>query len=124
MNMGFELNANDQCVENCTVNGSPCNIAWYVDDLKISHKDPKVVSDVIEKFEEPVGKMTMTWGREHKFLGMKIRYNENRTATATMRGYLQEAIDKSGIEIKQTVITPGTRQLFEIDESSRESWSM
>ena len=51
--------------------------AWYVDDLKISHKDTKVVSDVIEKFEEPVGKMTVTRGREHKFLGMKIRYNEN-----------------------------------------------
>jgi hypothetical protein len=48
-----------------------------VDDLKISHKDTKVVSDVIEKFEEPVGKMTVTRGREHKFLGMKIRYNEN-----------------------------------------------
>ena len=36
-----------------------------------------------------------------------------------MRGYLQEAIDKSGIEIKQTVTMPATRQLFEIDDAAR-----
>lgn len=41
--------------DNCVVNKkmikeNQCTIVWYVDDLtKISHTDPQVVSDVIEK---------------------------------------------------------------------------
>jgi hypothetical protein len=63
--------------------------------------------------------MTVTRSKEYTFFGMKICYNEDRTAAVTMRGYLQEAIDKSGIEIKQMVTIPATRQLFEIDDAAR-----
>jgi hypothetical protein len=116
--MGFELNPYDQCVANCDFNGSQCTIVWYVDDMKVSHKDPEVVSAVISNIESSFGKMTVRRGKEHEFLGMKVVYNENNTATITMRSYLEEAIAESGMEISRTASTPAKHYLFEVDENS------
>ena len=52
--------------------GKQCTIAWYVDDMKISHVDPEVVTNIIEKLEDQFEKMTVTRGKEHVFLGMHI----------------------------------------------------
>jgi hypothetical protein len=45
--MGFVLNPYDPCIANCMIQGEQCTIAWYVDDNKISHKDPEVVTMII-----------------------------------------------------------------------------
>jgi Reverse transcriptase (RNA-dependent DNA polymerase) len=117
--MGFELNPYDPCIANCTIKGSQCTIAWYVDDTKISHKCPEVVTEVIEQLEGHFGKMAVTRGKEHVFLGMNIRYTEERTAVITMKEYLREAISESGLDIKQTATTPAKRDLlFDVDDSS------
>jgi hypothetical protein len=39
---GFVLNPYDPCVANKEVNGSQMTVCWHVDDLKLSHIDPKV----------------------------------------------------------------------------------
>jgi hypothetical protein len=44
---GFKINPYDRCVANKTINGKQCTIVWYVDDNKISHEYPMVVSNVI-----------------------------------------------------------------------------
>ena len=46
--LGFELDHYDMCVANKIVDSSKCTIAFYVDDNKISHRDPKVVDEIIE----------------------------------------------------------------------------
>ncbi len=43
MDLGFTLNEYDACVANLEVEGSQCTVYWYVDDNKISHKNPEVV---------------------------------------------------------------------------------
>jgi hypothetical protein len=115
VDMGFVLNPYDPCVANCNIDGKQCTVAWYVDDTKISHVDPEVVKRVIEKIEERFGKMTVVRGKEHVFLGMKIRYNDNRTVTIVMKEYLNEAIAESGLKITREAATPATRDLFEVD---------
>ena len=47
--MGFVLNPYDPCIANCIIDGSQCTIAWYVDDNKISHVEPAVVTMIIKK---------------------------------------------------------------------------
>lgn len=117
--IGFELNPYDSCVANKIINGKQCTIAWYVDDMKISHGvDPAVVTEVIEQIEQRFGKMTVTRGKEHNFLGMKITYKDNGTAEITMRDYLEEAIAESGMNITRTAATPAKRDLFEIDDKA------
>ena len=116
--MGFTINPYDPCVANSTIEGSQCTIAWYVDDTKISHVNPDVVSRVIETLEGHFGKMTVTRGREHTFLGMNIRYTEEQTAVITMKDYLREAIAESELAITREAATPAKRTLFEVNEQS------
>lgn len=50
----------------------PSRGTWYVEDNKISCVEPKVVTKIIARVEERFGKMTVTWGKKHVFLGMNI----------------------------------------------------
>jgi len=117
--LGFVLNPYDPCIANCTIDGKQCTIAWYVDDNKVSHVDPGVVTMIIEKIEERFGKMTVTRGKEHTFLGMKIRYTDVGTAVVTMKEYLKEAIQESGMDITRVAATPARKNLFDVDEKSK-----
>jgi Reverse transcriptase (RNA-dependent DNA polymerase) len=116
--MGFELNPYDACVANKLINGSQCTVVWYVDANKISHVDPKVVTNVIEKIEQKFGKMTVTRGNSHTFLGMNFTINDNKTVTISMKTYLQEAITESGIDITRQATSPAGKGLFELDDKS------
>jgi hypothetical protein len=49
--MGFAINPYDPCAANKIIEGTQCSIVWYVDDNKISHVNPKVVSDIVLKIE-------------------------------------------------------------------------
>jgi hypothetical protein len=79
--MGFKLNPYDTCVANKMFSGKQCTIAWYIDNNKISHVEPKVVTDVIAKIEERFGERTVTWGKENVFLGMHIDFCDDRTVS-------------------------------------------
>jgi Reverse transcriptase (RNA-dependent DNA polymerase) len=116
--IGFTLNPYDACVANKMINGSQCTVAWYVDDNKISHKDPQVVSDIIQKIEERFGKMTVTRGHKHVFLGMSFVFNGNKTVSISMKTYLEEAITDSNLLISRSAATPARKDLFEIDKAS------
>ena len=42
--IGFALSPYDPCVANKMVQGQQLMIVWHVDDLKVSHKSPEVVT--------------------------------------------------------------------------------
>jgi hypothetical protein len=44
---GFEINPYDPCVANKMVNSKQLTVPWHVDDLKISHMEPKLVDDFL-----------------------------------------------------------------------------
>jgi hypothetical protein len=73
-----------------------------VDDIKISHMDPEVVTEIIQKIEERFGKMTVTRGKTHVFLGMDINYNADGMASIKMKEYLKEAIADFGEDTGKT----------------------
>jgi len=77
-NLGFELNQYDLCVANKTINDRQCAIVWHVDDNKISHVDADVVEDDISKIESKFGKMVVTRGDTHDFLGMRVTFPGDR----------------------------------------------
>jgi hypothetical protein len=116
--MGFVLNPYNQYITNCIIEGKQCIIAWYVADTRISHKDPNVVTRIIQKLEQRFDKMTVTRGQEYVFLGMHIRYTNKGTAVITMKDYLTEAIEESGLDISKSVSTPASRTLFDVDKSA------
>jgi len=119
--MGFKLNPYNLCVANSQIKGKQCTVAWYVDDNKISHVDDTVVTNIIEKIEAKFGKMTVTRGKHHVFLGMDIIFNDNDgTVTILMKEYLKEAIADSGMDASKVAPTPAKKDLFTADDVSEQ----
>ena len=48
MKEGWEINPYNTCVANKMINGKQYTIVWYVDNNKVSHEDPEVVTQVID----------------------------------------------------------------------------
>jgi len=114
IDMGFKLNPYDLCVANATINGKQCTVLWYVDDNLISHVDPKVVTSIIKKIEDRFGKMTVTRGKSHEFLGMKIDFTDDKAVEIDMKEFLKGAIDDFSEDILRNAATPAKRDLFEL----------
>lgn len=110
--LGFTINPYDPCVANKTINKKQCTVVWYVDDTKISHEDPKVVDWVIQKIEEKFGKMSVTRGKKHTFVGVDIEFHDNGTVSLSMLDYVKECIDLYRDKIKRMAVTPASGELF------------
>ena len=74
INYGFTLNEYDQSVANKIINGMQCTVAWHVDDLKVSHKEQKVIDDVLEYLADFYGKLSITTGNKHTYVGMDVEF--------------------------------------------------
>jgi hypothetical protein len=115
---GFIINPYDRCVANKIIGGSQCTIIWYVDDLKISHREPSVVTELLNKLDNEFGKeakITINRGRTHEYLGMKFDFNEPRVATITMIDYIKGLLDDAPKEMLGTAITPAGNHLFQVN---------
>ena len=113
--MGFQVNPYDMCVANAIIEGKQCTITWYVDDTKISHKNPKVVDVIIEKIEAKFGKMKVVRGLIHEFLGMDIEFKRGKEAgkvSIGMKKHILKAIDMFLDDITRDAATPATPYLF------------
>jgi hypothetical protein len=79
--VGFKINPYDPCVANKIVNGTQMTICFHVDDCKLSHHSSRANDNIIDWlrqeyesiFEDGSGKMTVSRGRVHKYLGIKLR---------------------------------------------------
>ena len=116
--MGFKLNKVDRCVANKTIDGQQCTIAWYVDDNKLSHKDPKVVSKILEEIDKVYPGLVISRGKKHTLLGMDIEFIGNGRLTIGTKEYILEAFDTFGENVSQKVTSPANLGLFKIDDNS------
>ena len=115
MDLGFNLNKYDACVVNKEIQGSQCTVCWYVDDNKISHRDPKVADQIIYELEKRFGKMTVTRGNKHNFVGMDITFRDDCKFEICMEQYLEESIAAFPEEITRSSRTPAKGDLFNED---------
>jgi hypothetical protein len=106
----FKLNPYDPCVANKQVDGEQLTVCFHVDDCKISHINPKVVSNTIDwlrseyenVFEDESGLMKVHRGKTHKYLGMSLDFSHVNQCRITMIDYVDEivaAYDKASSEL-------------------------
>jgi hypothetical protein len=136
----FKLNPYDPCVANKQVDGEQLTVCFHVDDCKISHISPKVVSDTIDwlrseyenVFEDGSGLMKVHRGKTHKYLGMSLDFSHVNQCRITMIDYVDEivaAYDKASSELDDgftLVFKKGNRSkssaapddLFVVDEDA------
>ena len=70
--LGFEINPYDKCFANKALEGTQCTIAWYVDDNKLLHTNPEVISYIINEVKKHFGDLSIVRGNNHTFLGINI----------------------------------------------------
>ena len=116
-NMGFTLNPCDSCVANKMINGEQCTIAFYVDDNKISHKDPEVVTQVIDELSKYFGKLKVQRRNKFDLLSMDIEIKDKKVKLS-MINHLKDAISTYegtfGKSKSGKSQTPGSGELLEI----------
>ena len=106
----FKLNPYDPCVANKQVDGEQLTVCFHVDDCKISHISPKVMSNTIDwlrseyenVFEDGSGLMKVHRGKTHKYLGMSLDFSHVNQCRITMIDYVDEivaAYDKASSEL-------------------------
>ena len=118
---GFEINPYDSCVANKTINGHQCTLTWHVDNLKISHKDPAVVTQIIEDLNNTfatLGELSISRGKRHDYLGMWLDFSEPGTLMVDMQLYIQGLIEEAPKEFHGKALTPAANHLFMVTEES------
>jgi len=115
---GFEINPYDWCVANETINGKQCTILWHVDDLKISHVNPKVVTEILNKLDATYGKeapITVQRGKIHEHLGMTIDYSVTGKVKILLKDYIDNMLQGLPDEFAGVAATPAGSRLFEVN---------
>jgi hypothetical protein len=99
-------------------------VSWHVDDLKVSHKESKNVTDFLKWVTETYrqyGEVKTTRGKLHDYLGMTLDYRVPGQATIDMRAYVDQMKDSfleaplHGAPPK----SPWTEDLFKVDKRSQ-----
>ena len=96
-------------------------MAWYVDDVKISHMESSVVDEVISNIEEHFGKMTMNKEKKFDYLGMNVSFEKDKKIKIEMKEQILEAIEAFGEELNGTVTSPTPKHIFRLMTQARDS---
>ena len=118
---GFKINPYDRCVANKVINGKQCTIVFYVDDNKISHVDPEVVTSVLTLLKQHFGDLSVTRGKKHNFLGMDMLFQNDGTVRIEMKEQLQGVINLVDPKsLNDKVSSPATKKLFDVDDEAEQ----
>ncbi len=117
---GFVLNPYDECVANKQINGQQCTIVWHVDDLKVSHADEAVVTEILAILSKRYGKeapLTFTRGKVHDYLGMTLDYTQAGKVAIRMDDYTQDIVGEARDDMAGVANTPAGDHLFTINDT-------
>lgn len=118
MAWGFVFNPYDQCVMNKDINVSQCTILWHVDDLKVSHMDAQVVTDVLALLEKEYGDaspLSITRGKHHDYLGMHLDFSQDGKVKISMTQYIMDMLNDLPAEMNGEATTPAANHLFTVN---------
>ena len=104
------------------VNGDQITVQFYVDDLKVSHKDHAVLDDFFDDLRSVFGQedeLIENKGLVHEYLGITIDYSIAGKVVFTIFNYLEGVIFKAANDLKNSrSYYPGNNQLFKVDDNS------
>jgi len=111
--MDFEVNPYDTCMANKIIDGSQMTIIWYVDDLKILHKNPDEVSKIIAWIESKYGDIKPNCGKIHDYLGMTLDFSTPSVLHLSMKDYIENTLDAFPQTIEGSATSPAAAHLFQ-----------
>ena len=110
---------------NNITNGKQCKILCHVDSLKISYVEPDSVSDILKDVNNQyrhIVPVTVTCGRIHGYLGVRIYFSSPGKAKFPMVDYIRKMLDALTENMMGESATPSVHHLFDVvDELTRSS---
>jgi hypothetical protein len=105
-------------VANKVVDGKQCTVVWHVDDLKISHMDPKVVTTILNLLGGKYGQkaLTITRGTIHDYLSTTLDQSEEVLVKIGMRDYGKKILSEMPQDMDGIATSPAGSYLFQIKE--------
>jgi hypothetical protein len=126
--IGFEINPYDPCVANKIVKGKQLTIVFHVDDLKVSHVSPIVVTKMADwlrstyerLFDDGSGEMKICRGKIHEYLGMTLDFTVPGEVKVTMIPYVKEIVQQFAEfdDSDSTAATPAAEHLFKVNDET------
>ena len=104
------------------INGYQHTLSWHVDDLKASHKDPKVNDKFQQWLQAEYGQnkeIAVTRGKQHVYLGMLLDFSKKGEVKIDMTEYVSSMIDEFPQDLKGRVTTPANDNLFKVIPSKK-----
>ena len=98
--------------------GKICTVIWHVDDLKISHVNPTVVTEVLKNLEKVYGKLSVTRGKIHNYLGMVLDFSDPAKVKIKMTDYVKKVVQEAEPKHKGNAVTPANNNLFVVNKNS------
>ena len=121
---GFQLNPYDPCVANKIVDGAQLTVVWNVGDIKVSHVDRKVVTQMemwLKKtyerlFKDGSGSMKINRGMIHEYIGMTLDYSTQGKVKIKMYNSIRDIITdfKQYDPSNKNARTPTANHLFKV----------
>ena len=119
---GWKSNSYDECTYNKTIDGSQATLRCFVDDCNISHRDEKVVLQIMRELNKEFGttakQVIMNTGLIHEYLGLTIDYSAKGKVIFTMYDFIEDILNEMPRDMGGTKPTPAKINLFNIDDTS------
>ena len=98
-------------------------ISWHVDDLKVIHKDSKIIDSFLKWLQMKYGTVTKVkavQGKIHEYLGMKFYFMVKGQVVIDMINYVKSMVDSFPQEYLDgaKVTSPWTEKLFQVAKNS------
>jgi len=111
--LGFEPNPYDPCVFNKVMYGKQCTVLIYVDDLKISCKDPRGVDETLEELRKVYKKLSVKEGKKMDYLGMLVDFTSIGKVKISMINLIDEIL--ADCPVDKSAASPAASHLFDIN---------
>ena len=90
----FSINTYNRCTSNKIIDGKQCTIVWYVDDNKLSHVDPNVVTDILEEINNHFGDLVINRGDTHNLLGTTIKIWNDKKVDLVKKHKIEDTVSQ------------------------------
>ena len=92
-----------------------------MDDLKISHKDPSVVNDVIADINaiyREIQEIIIKRGKQYEYLGMDLNLETDGKVIVNMKKYTNDMLQELPKDMDGVSATPAAKHLFEVNDEN------
>ena len=90
---GFVWNPYNPCVANTIIKDAQMMVIKHVDNLKISHRNPEAMTQMIKYMEASNRSLTILHRCKHDYLGMNHDFSEETKVSTSIDKYTKQVID-------------------------------